>query len=154
MMKAPTRPTTWSNVRSATTAPFKTRTDSLICVLDHTADVGRLRNTLAIMGISNDQVEVLHGADGLNRLGASQPAPNVLSVLLRRLRALALGPEVQMADRYARILHGGDLIIAVRDVDRDDAGEILDILAAHGAQGIHHYGRFTIAYLSSPGSGS
>lgn len=150
MINAQTDPTTWSYAQRAAFAPFKNRTDSLICVMNRTADIGRLREELTFMGVTKEQVEVLHGTNGLNRLRTFQPASSLLSGLRRWLSTLTLGPGAQPADRYARVLHDGDLLIAVCNVDRGLAGEIVDILAAHGAKGIHHYGRFTIAFLSSP----
>jgi hypothetical protein len=146
MLTAQSLPTPRTTTREAAATSLPLSANSLIGVVKRTAALGSLRAGLAFVGIAGDHVEVLDGASGQKRLDANYTG--ITGRIRRWFYSLGLGPEADLARQYRQELADGNLLVAVRDVDRALADVVRDIVVAHDGRCLQHYGRFTVAFLA------
>lgn len=145
MMAALSLPNTRSTSRETATTTLRLSSNSLIGVVKGAPAISSLRLALAFVGIANDQIEVLDGATGRERLDANYVG--VIGRIRRWFHSLGLGPEADLTRQYQQELTDGNLLVALRDVDRALADVVRDIVVAHNGRCLQHYGRFTVAFL-------
>jgi hypothetical protein len=151
MMKAHSTHPTWATAASSEPAAERTiqHADTLVGILADASGVRALRDALAARGIAVQQVDVLHGVDGLRRLDAHIMCDSPRCALRRWAGAIGLGPEVRITARHRSALNAGELLVVIHGVDRAGANEVSDIFVAHGGYCLQHYGRFSVAVLAA-----
>jgi hypothetical protein len=128
---------TRSSARARSDEDVSYHANTLIAVLDQPAALGALRQALAANRIDPEQLSVLDGCRGARSLPeAGSPTRRVRGALDRRT---SLSP---------RNLADGQLLIVIRNLRRDDAGRVRDVLLALGGRDVRHYGHFTVALLA------
>jgi hypothetical protein len=146
MMAAQSLPNTRTSTQMTTTPSLRLSANSLVGVVTGVPALGPLRAALAFVGIAGDQIEVLDGASGRERLDAHYAG--VTGHIRRWFHNLGLGPEADLARQYRQELADGNLLVAVRDVDRSLADVVRDIIVDCDGRCLQHYGRFTVAFLA------
>lgn len=114
-------------------------TNRLISIFNDWASLTRAVNVLATAGINLADIEVLHGVDGVDRLG---------SVGLRRLRLPELGPERTLLCAYRDALGQGRYLLVLRQPGPLPASLIQQALTTNGGHAIHFFGRFAVHSLA------
>jgi len=109
-------------------------TNRLISTFDDWSSLARAVNALATAGIDLADIEVLHGADGLDRLGI---------VGLRRLRLPELGPERDLLCAYRDVLGQGRYLLVLRQPGRLSQS-LIEALTTNGGHAIYFFGRFAV----------
>src|SRR5690348_5040674 len=120
-----TQPLTIPAVRASGTLGYAT--NRLISAFDDWAGLARAANALSTAGIDLADIEVLHGADGLDRLG---------TVGVRRLRLPELGPERDLLCAYRDALGQGRYLLVLRQPGRLSQS-LIEALTTNGGHAIH-----------------
>lgn len=115
-------------------------TQRLLGVVDDPDRAIAAADAIVASGIGRDDVEVLVGAAGRERLGRLGPPPNVLSRVVRAFQYLSMDqlPDFLM---YEAALDDGRAVVAVRVARRERMLRIRDVLVAHGGHFLNHFGR-------------
>ena len=115
-------------------------TQRLLGVVDDPDRAMAAADAIVASGIGRDDVEVLVGAAGRERLGRLGPPPNVLSRVVRAFQYLSMDqlPDFLM---YEAALDDGRAVVAVRVARRERMLRIRDVLVAHGGHFLNHFGR-------------
>ena len=131
--------------RRTTMDRFRPSANCMIGVIHRSTGLAALQSSLAFVGISANQISVL---DGVADRGRSNGAySGVVGRIRGWFHGLGLGPEAELACQHDRELASGNIIITIRDVSRDLADDVRNILVAHNGWGLQHYGRFSVAIL-------
>jgi hypothetical protein len=130
--------------RGAITYP----TGRLVGVIDDPAAAGRAALALASgAGLGPDDVIVLTGPDGRDRLGRLGPPPSPISRVVRLFQFVLMDQTPDFLV-YERALDDGRTVIAVRVPDRDAMQRARVVLEAHDAHFLNHFGRFYTEEIS------
>lgn len=115
-------------------------TQRLLGVVDDPDRAMAAADAIVASGVGRDDVEVLVGAAGRERLGRLGPPPNVLSRVVRAFQYLSMDqlPDVLM---YEAALDDGRAVVAVRVARRERMLRVRDVLVAHGGHFLNHFGR-------------
>jgi hypothetical protein len=146
VMTTQTLPETRTIARWNATRYLQTPANSVIGIIERSSALGSLRKALAFAGIAGDQIDVLDGPTGRQRLDGRYTG--AAGRLRRWLHGIGLGPEAMLARQYGRELADGNLLVSIRNVDRALAEEVREIVLAHDGRCLQHYGRFTVAILA------
>lgn len=145
-MTARTLPTTRTTTQEGMRERLQLPANRLIGVINRASALAPLQSALAFAGITADQVDILEGEDGRQRLEGVYTG--VVGRIRRWAHGLGLGPEAAIARQHRQELESGNLLVAIRNVDRDLVEKVRDILITHNARSLQHYGRFSIAFLT------
>ena len=115
-------------------------TQRLLGVVDDPDRAMAAADAIVASGVGRDDVEVLVGAAGRERLGRLRPPPNVLSRVVRAFQYLSMDqlPDFLM---YEAALDDGRAVVAVRVARRERMLRVRDVLVAHGGHFLNHFGR-------------
>jgi hypothetical protein len=123
--------------RGAITYP----TGRLLGVIDDPAAAERAAIALAAgPGLGADDVAVLAGPGGRDRLGRLGPPPSPISRFVRLFQFLLMDQTPDFLV-YERAIDDGRAVIAVHVADRDAMQRARAVLEAHGAHFLNHFGR-------------
>lgn len=122
-------------------------TNRLLGVIDATDAAARATTALTDAGLAPDEVVLLVGEEGRDRLGRLGHDPNALSRLVRMLQFTLMD---QMPDFlvYEQALMDGRAVIAVQVADRDGMLEAAAVLERHGAHFLNYFGRLSTEEVS------
>lgn len=115
-------------------------TQRLLGVVDDPARAAAAADAIVALGFGREEVEVLVGAAGRERLGRLGPPPNVLSRIVRVFQYLSMD---QLPDFlvYEAAIDDGRAVVAIRVARRDRMLRVRDVLVAHGGHFLNHFGR-------------
>ena len=119
----------------------------LLGVIDDPATAADAGDALMAEGIATDDVRVLAGVDGRERLAGLGSRPNLLS---RLVRAVAFTTMDQLPDFlvYERAIEDGRAVVAVRIGSRAEMQRVRRELERFGAHFLNYYGRLATEELS------
>lgn len=122
-------------------------TGRLLGVIDDPARAAQASAALVSAGFASDDVTILVGADGLDRLGRLGPPPGRLSRIVRAFQFVLMDQTPDFLV-YERALLDGRAVLAVRVVDRAAMGRARVPLEAHGGHFLNHFGRLVTEEVS------
>ncbi len=99
-------------------------------------------------GFQNDQVQVLCGQQGAERLDTTGERHGFLARLYRFLEKFG-DMESKHLSQYKSELLDGHFLIAVDVADEGEQTRVLDVLKAHGGHRVNFFGQWTVEGLSS-----
>lgn len=122
-------------------------TGRLLAVVDRPEAARDAAAALAVEGIAADDVAVLVGLDGRDRLRRLGSPPNPLSRVVRLFQFMSMD---QLPDFlvYERAIDGGRAVLAVRVADREAMLRAAASLERFGAHFLNHFGRFQTEEVS------
>jgi hypothetical protein len=129
--------------RGAITYP----TNRLLGVIDDPADARAALEALVVSGIARDDVTVMAGEDGLERVSRLGPPPSPLSRVIRAFQFMSMDQTPDFLV-YEHALLDGRTVIAVRASDRDRMLEASAVLELHGAHFLNYFGRLSTEEVS------
>ena len=119
----------------------------LVGVIDQPQRAEQAVQALRQAGFAEDDVLLLHGPDALRRLEAKDEQRGVLGWAHKAV-ALIVTDAGAFEGAYAQEASAGHSIINVHTAERPDIERARDVLAAHGAHYIKHFGPWAITNLS------
>ncbi|MEO7001120.1 MAG: hypothetical protein ABI068_04910 [Ktedonobacterales bacterium] len=122
--------------------------DWLIGVIDDPQDAERATQALYDAGFAHENVMTLHGPDAVQRLNAKEDQRNVVNKLYSTLTN-TLTDAGRFEEDYAAEARAGHTIMNVHVVEPDRIELARQILAAHNAHTIRHYGRWNITGIQN-----
>jgi hypothetical protein len=122
-------------------------TNRLTSVLDDWTSVTRVAQALAAVGVDPAAIEVLHGAEGVRRLGPQRPDGGLLGRLTSRLPEL--GPERALMRAYEQELRSGHALLVLCQPDRQLWPAIVRELASHRGRLTRYFGRYAVHVLAT-----
>ncbi len=109
----------------------------LIGVLDTEEQLDAAVADVNAAGVSNSEMFVLHGEDGLNLIERFQDDAAYFSD----------GPE-KLFNRDKSVLAEGKYVLGIDARNRDHARELADLMQQHGGHGIAYFGKFVDTLFS------
>lgn len=122
-------------------------TNRLIGVLDTPGDAALARDALVAAGVARDDIVVLTGDEGRDRLGRLGSAPNVLSRVVRLFQFILMDQTPDFIVYEAAIAEGR-AVIAVPATPRDRMLAAAEVLERQGAHFLNVFGRFQTEEVS------
>lgn len=98
-------------------------------------DVDDIRGQLTDAGISDGDIRVLEGEQGVEVLS---PGGSGVTAALGRL----LSDTVEFRDQAVAALEQGRKVVVVTDVDDEDGRRVMDVLEGAGLTNVHHFGKW------------
>jgi hypothetical protein len=122
-------------------------TRQLLGVIDDPARARDAAAALAATGVSGDDIVLLDGPEGRERLGRLGSRPNPLSRVVRAFQFMLMD---QLPDFlvYERALDEGRVVVAVHVADRDAMLRAKVVLERFGAHFLNHFGRLSTEEVS------
>jgi hypothetical protein len=122
-------------------------TNRLLGVVDVPADAIRAADALVDMAIAPEEIVVLVGEQGRDRLGRLGHHPNGLSRLVRLLQ-FTLMDQTPDFIVYEQAILDGRAVIAVHVADRQRMLEASAVLVRHDAHFLNYFGRLSTEEIS------
>ena len=122
-------------------------TNRLIGVLVTPGDAALARDALVAAGVARDDIVVLTGDEGRDRLGRLGSAPNVLSRVVRLFQFILMDQTPDFIVYEAAIAEGR-AVIAVPATPRDRMLAAAEVLERQGAHFLNVFGRFQTEEVS------
>ena len=115
--------------------------DRLLAVLDDPSDAARVASALSATGIPTEDITLLRGDEGADRLDGTGAA-NGLAARLRRVVDFTVADQLVDMAWYEQAVREGRVVVMVRARAPATKAAALAVLHAHGAHFINFYGRF------------
>jgi hypothetical protein len=128
-------------------------TNRVVGTIDDPKDARGAIEALSKAGFADDEIDVLHGEEGLHRLDPTGAEHGVFARFQRTLiRATAQVEEYKHLSRHVDDVRAGRFVFMVlaREPARRDVAA--DILSSHGAEFVGFYGRWALQALNIPGA--
>jgi len=121
--------------------------DHVVGVIDRSENVRAAVEALDAAGYNSDDVTVLCGQSGLERLDADGSHHGLLGRVVRLVQTY--GTEGEALRLLEDELQRGHFVIGVRVPDDAGKQQVADLLAEHGGSYLHHYDRWHLEQLIS-----
>jgi hypothetical protein len=125
-------------------------TDKVVGVLEDAARLDSVRDDLAQAGVASDQIEVLCGESGAERLDPDGDGSGPLASAIRTVQK-ALGEEATRLEQLNAAVESGAYVVQValpEDGDEDEAKQRIGrILHEGGARNVAFYGSLAVEEL-------
>jgi len=115
--------------------------DRLLAVIDDPVEAAVIGAELTERGIPSQDVSILRGTEGAERLDGTG-ASNGLRARLRRVVDFTIADQLVDMAWYEWAVRDGRVVIMIRVRGDGPRATVLDVLRRHGAPFINHYGRF------------
>lgn len=119
----------------------------LVGVIDDPQQAQQAEVALLQAGFSEDSTLLLHGHETLKRLRAKDEQRGPLGWAMKALSALTSDTR-EFEDNYAAEARAGHAILSLRVSDEEDMERARQLMAAHGAHYIKHYGTWVVTDLT------
>ena len=123
--------------------------DKVVGVIDDLGDVQGALRDLKAAGFKADDITVLTGEQGANRLDVKGDEHGPLAHVVRLIQNVLGDYEIEDATRYEQELLAGHFGIGVVARGVDDRDKVRQILKAHHGHFINYYGRWIMVCLES-----
>jgi len=118
-------------------------TDDVLAVMDDRAAAERAAGALREAGIPEDDYDVLDGAWVTEVMRTMEQGRG----LLGRIAAAVAADDASYLQEFAKEAQQGRAILVVHAAEPDVRERVREVLAAHGARRMRHYGRWVITDL-------
>lgn len=108
---------------------------AVIGIVPADGDVDDIRGQLTDAGISDSDIRVLEGEQGVDVLS---PGGSGVTAALARL----LSDTVEFRDQAVAALEQGRKVVVVTDVDDQDGRRVMEVLHDAGLADVHHFGKW------------
>jgi hypothetical protein len=119
--------------------------DRVVGLIDGPQDIRAAVDALSEAGYAGEDVTVLCGPSGLERLDADGSRHGLLGRLIRLVQNYGL--EREQLRHVEEELRRGHFAVSVRVPDDASKRRAADLLAEHGGHYLHYYGRWDIEQL-------
>lgn len=114
--------------------------NTVVGVLDDPPQLAMAVQALCANGFGEDQLEVICGANGMQRIDAWGERKGILARVFRFVDAI--GEERDQTERHGDELRAGHFVVVVDAPDDAAKARARDGLAANGGHFIHYYSRW------------
>jgi hypothetical protein len=121
----------------------KSLTNTVVAIMDPRADG---KDAVADLTAAGYEVDVMHGAEGKDRLDPRGERGGVMATVQRLINAF--GDEFRVLDQLEAAVDEGKVVVSV-DIDADDPGPAVDILREHGGTYIWKFDRWTFTRIGA-----
>jgi hypothetical protein len=120
--------------------------NKVVGIIDRPAQLQAALTTLHAVGFDTDDVDMLCGQAGIERLDRTGKRHGMVAHLIRLVQFL--GEEQTHLQQHEQALAAGHFLVAVT-VGKDAAAKqrVRDVLRSHGGHDLHYYGQFTVEDL-------
>ena len=115
--------------------------DSILAVLPDAPAAAAAAAELRALGAHDDDITILRGPEGADRLDGTGAA-NGIGARLRRVVSFTVMDQLVDMALYEHAVRGGQVVLMLRDRDIERRAAAVAALRGHGAHFINHYGRF------------
>ena len=115
----------------------------ILAVIDERADVDRLVQALAAAGVPDGDIDLVDGAWFVQVMRANKESWNPIQHAVARLAA----DEGEVVRTYIRHAEEGHSIVVVHAEQPELWATVADLLRAHGAHDLRHYGSLVMTTL-------
>ena len=122
-------------------------TNRLLGVIDVPADATRAADALVGIAVAPEEIVVLVGEEGRDRLGRLGQHPNAFSRIVRALQFTLMDQTPDFLV-YEHALLDGRAVLAVRVTEREGMLEAAAVLERHGAHFLNYFGRLSTEEVS------
>ena len=123
-------------------------TDKIMGVLGTPEELRSTVSALNKAGFNKEQVQVLCGSKGAERLDATGEHHGFLAKAYRFVERFG-DMESRSLSEYKDELLDGHFLVSVDAPDEEDRTRVLDILKAHDAHRVNVFGKWTVEGISS-----
>ena len=123
-------------------------TNKLIGVVATPEELQATITELNKAGFEENEIDVLCGKEGADRLDVSGKYHGLLARLYRYVGRLG-DIESKNLQEYEQELLNGDYVLAIQVPDEDKRMQVLNVIKSHGGHAVTFYGRWTVEGLAS-----
>ena len=119
----------------------------VVGIIDDPAEAGRAADALRNAGILDDDVMVLHGQEALDLAQAKEDAKNPIAKVIAAWGRVSTDPGTA-EEEYLDAARQGHSLVNVRAESPEDVQRAREVLLAHHAHHVKHFGKWVNTDLS------